>query len=85
MRYDIAYLVTRSTLLPLVVLICPLAVLICPLAILINLLVVLVSPLVVLVCPLVLLVVGLSVGLFVTEDYFGKSMISCEQVPLQQI
>ena len=58
-RYGIAYLVTCSTLLPLVVLIYPLVVLVCPL-------VVLVCQLVVLVCPFVCLLVVLVCSLVVS-------------------
>ena len=57
--FGITCLVTRSTLLPLVTLVCPLVVIVCPLA-------VLVCPLIVSVCPLVVLVL-LSVGLFITD------------------
>ena len=59
MRYVITCVVTRNTLLPLVVLVCPLLVLSYPPVVLVYLLVV---P----VCPLVALVV-LSVGLFITD------------------
>ena len=52
-RYGIAYLVTRSILLPLVVLIYPLVVVVCPLVVLVYLLIVLVYQLVVLVCQFV--------------------------------
>ena len=54
--YGIAYLVTRTTLFPLVVLIYSLVVLICPLLVLVYSLVVLVCPLLVLVYLLVVLV-----------------------------
>ena len=78
MHYGIAYLVTRSTLLPLVVITYPLLALVCPLVVLVYSLAVLVCQLVVLicpfVCPLVVLVV-LSVGLFITDDYNDKRMI----------
>ena len=83
MRYVIICLVTRNTLLPLVVLIFPLVglsyspvVLVYPLVVLLcpffSPLVVLVWPLVVLVCPLAVLVV-LSVSLFITDRFVCKS------------
>ena len=78
MHYGIAYLGTRSTLLPLVVLIYPLVVLICPLVVLVYSLVILVFQLVVLVCPFVCLLVVLvvlSVGLFITDPYNDNKMI----------
>ena len=53
MRYGITYVVTCSTLFPLVVFICPFVVLAYPLVILVSSLSVLVCPLVPLVCPLV--------------------------------
>ena len=59
MRYGIAYLVTHSTLLPLVVITYPLVVLVCPLVVLVYSLAVLVCQLVVLVCPFVCLLVVL--------------------------
>ena len=82
MRYTVAYLVTRSTRLPLRVLIYPLVVLICPFVCLLVVLVcppvVSTSPLVVLVwpfvCPLVALVV-LSVGCFINYPYNDNKMI----------
>ena len=55
MRYGIAYLVTRSTLLPLVVLICSRVVLVYSLVVLICSRVVLVYSLVVLICQLAVL------------------------------
>ena len=65
MRYGNAYLVTRSTLLPLVVLICPIVVLVYSVVVLVCQLVVIVCPffclLVVLVCPLVVSVCPLVV------------------------
>ena len=66
-------LVTRSTLLPLAVLVFPLVGLVCPLVVIICLLVVLVCPLVVLFCPLVVLVV-LSVGLFITDPHITQCL-----------
>ena len=71
MRYGIAYLVTRSTLLPLVVLIYSLVVLIWPPVVLVYSLVLLVCSFV---CPLVVLVV-LSVGLFITDLYNDNKVI----------
>ena len=82
MGYGIAYLVTRSTLLPLVVLIYSLVVLVCLLLVLLYSLVVLACPLVVSVRPLVvlagpfvsLLVVlrELSVFLFISDHHYKK-------------
>ena len=84
MHYSIACLVTRSTLLPLIVLIYPLAVLVCPFVCLLVVFacppVVSASPLIVLValwpfiCPLVVLVV-LSVGCFIPDPYNDNKMI----------
>ena len=85
MRYGIAYLVTRSTLLPLVVLICSRVVLVYSLVVLICSRVVLVYSLVVLICQLVVLawliacllivLVVLSVGLFITDLFFLKQFL----------
>ena len=73
MHYTITCLVTRNTLLalvvlifPIVVLVYPLAIFVCPLVVFVCPLVVPVCPLVVSVCPLVVLVV-LSVGHFITD------------------
>ena len=78
MRYGIAYLVTRSTLLSLVVLIYPLVVLIFTLIVLVYSLVILVRQLVVPVCPFICLLVVLivlSVGLFIIDRYNDNKMI----------
>ena len=59
-------MVTRSTLLPLVVLVYPLLALVCPL--------------IASACPLVVLAVVVSVGLFVTDLYFDgilQQIIKC--------
>ena len=69
MHYVITCLVTRNTLLALVVLIFPFLVLSYLPVVLVYPLVVLVCLLVVSVCPLVLLVV-LSAGLFITDPFF---------------
>ena len=60
----IVCLVTRSTLLPLLLLVCPLVVLVCTI-------VVHVYPLVVYVCPLIVLII-LSVRLFKTDQDEGS-------------
>ena len=71
MRYGIAYLVTRSTLLPLVVLICSRVVLVYSLVVLICQLAVLAW---LIACLLIVLVV-LSVGLFITDLFFLKQFL----------
>ena len=73
MRYGIAYLVTRTTLLPLVVLIYPLPVLFCSLVVFIFSLVILVCQPIVLVCPFVcLLVVLVVLSVDYTYEYYIK-------------
>ena len=71
MRYGIAYLVTRSTLLSLVVLICSRVVLVYSLVVLICQLAVLAW---LIACLLIVLVV-LSVGLFITDLFFLKQFL----------
>ena len=71
MRYGIAYLVTRSTLLPLVILICSRVVLVYSLVVLICQLAVLAW---LIACLLIVLVV-LSVGLFITDLFFLKQFL----------
>ena len=78
MHYSIAYLVIRTTLLQLVVLIYPLVVLICPCVVLVYSLIILVCQLIVLVFPFVCLLVVLvvpSVGLFISDPYNDNKMI----------
>ena len=65
--FGIICMVTRSTLLPLVVLVYPLVVLVCPLVVLVCPLVALVYPFLGLLCPLVVIEV-LSVNLFITDQ-----------------
>ena len=85
MRYSISYLVSRSTLLQLVVPIYPLVGLVYSLVALVCLLVVLVCPPVVSACPLVVFIwpfvsplvvlVVLSVSLFITDPFNDNKMI----------
>ena len=77
-------MVTHSTLLPLEVFFFQLVKLVFPLVVFVCPLVVLVCPLIVLVCPLVVLVVVLSVGLFITDQFFqnkGRKTTLCLLFP----
>ena len=80
MRYGIACLVTRSTFLPLVVLIYRFVILVCPLVVLVYSLVVLICPVVVLVCQLVVLVCPFAYLLVVLVCPLKKSFFSCDYV-----
>ena len=78
MHYSIAYLVIRTTLLQLVVLIYPLVVLVCPRVVLVYSLIILVCQLIVLIFPFVCLLLVLvvpSLGLFISDSYNDKMII----------